>query len=81
MNTAALREQIPCPSTRNQTGQLTRSWKPTAAPASGHQLPDVDAKGVMTRFVSAYIDEVPDLLDAANEVAREAGIESRSNRC
>jgi hypothetical protein len=31
----------------------------------------------MTRFVSAYIDQVPDLLDAANEVAREAGIESQ----
>ena len=32
---------------------------------------------MLTRFVAAYIDEVPDLLDAANEVAREAGIESQ----
>ncbi|MCF5512012.1 hypothetical protein, partial [Pseudomonas sp. PA-3-6H] len=29
------------------------------------------------RFVTAYIDLVPDLLDAANDVAREAGIESQ----
>jgi hypothetical protein len=76
MNTAALREQISrAHQHETSTGQLTRSWKPVAAPASGHLLPDVDAKGVMTRFVSAYIDEVPDLLDAANDVAREAGIE------
>ena len=31
----------------------------------------------MTRFVSAYIEQVPDLLDAANAVAHEAGIESQ----
>jgi hypothetical protein len=31
----------------------------------------------MTRFVTAYVDLVPDLLDAANDVAREAGIESQ----
>jgi hypothetical protein len=67
----------PVPINTKPTGQLTRSWKPVAAPASGHPVPDVDAKGVMTRFVSAYIDEVPDLLDAANDVAREAGIESQ----
>lgn len=40
-------------------------------------MPETDAKAVLTRFVEAYIDEVPDLLDAANEVAREAGIESQ----
>jgi len=40
-------------------------------------LPDTDTLGVLTRFVSAYIEQVPDVLDAANEVAREAGIEEQ----
>lgn len=31
----------------------------------------------MARFVSAYIDQVPELLEAAHAVAREAGIESQ----
>jgi len=41
------------------------------------ELPDTDKNVVMTRFVSAYIEQVPDLLDAANAVAHEAGIESQ----
>lgn len=41
------------------------------------RLPDTDTLGVLTRFVSAYIDQVPDVLEAANEVAREAGIEEQ----
>ncbi len=79
MNTAALREQIlRAHQHEASTGQLTRqleSQLPHLHPAI--QVPDVDAQGVMTRFVAAYIDQVPDLLDAANEVAREAGIESQ----
>lgn len=79
MNTAALREQIQrAHQHETGTGQLTRQLEvqlPHLHPAI--QLPDVDAKGVLTRFVKAYIDLVPDLLDAANEVAREAGIESQ----
>lgn len=39
------------------------------------RLPDDDAPSVLTGFVIAYIEEVPDVLDAAAEVAREAGIE------
>lgn len=39
------------------------------------RLPDEDAAGTLTGFVIAYIEEVPDVLDAAAEVAREAGIE------
>lgn len=79
MNTAALREQIQLARQHEaSTGLLTRQLEaqlPHLHPAI--QLPEVDAKGVMTRFVSAYIDQVPDLLDAANAVAREAGIESQ----
>ncbi len=79
MNTAALREQIQRAHQHEAgSGQLTRQLEvqlPHLHPAI--QLPDVDAKGVLTRFVKAYIDLVPDLLDAANEVAREAGIESQ----
>ncbi|AMB86209.1 hypothetical protein AWM79_13225 [Pseudomonas agarici] len=79
MNTAALREQIQRAHQHEAaTGQLTRQLEvqlPHLHPAI--QLPQIDAKGVMTRFVTTYIDLVPDLLDAANEVAREAGIESQ----
>ncbi|WP_338521825.1 hypothetical protein NUH87_16835 [Pseudomonas batumici] len=79
MNTAALREQIQRAHQHEAaSGQLTRQLEtqlPHLHPAI--QLPDVDANGVLTRFVKAYIDLVPDLLDAANEVAREAGIESQ----
>ncbi|BFT60513.1 hypothetical protein [Pseudomonas moorei] len=79
MNTAALREQIQKAQQHEaETGLLTRQLEsklPHLHPSI--QLPDADAKGVLTRFVAAYIDEVPELLDAANEVAREAGIESQ----
>lgn len=78
MNTAALREQIKSAHQHEaETGRL--------AGLLAKQLPhlhraihlDGDAEGVLVRFVSAYIEQVPDLLDAANEVAREAGIESQ----
>ncbi|MND92764.1 hypothetical protein D3C80_849340 [compost metagenome] len=79
MNTAALREQIQKAHQHEaETGQLARQLElqlPHLHPAI--QLPEGDAQGVLTRFVAAYIDQVPDLLDAANEVAREAGIESQ----
>ena len=79
MNTAALREQIQKAQQHEAaTGLLMRQLEsklPQLHPSI--QLPEADAHGVLTRFVAAYIDEVPDLLDAANEVAREAGIESQ----
>ncbi|WPN47305.1 MULTISPECIES: hypothetical protein [unclassified Pseudomonas] len=79
MNTAALREQIQKAQQHEaETGLLTRQLEsklPHLHPAI--QLPQTDTNGVLTRFVAAYIEEVPDLLDAANEVAREAGIESQ----
>ena len=79
MNTAALREQIlRAQQHEAATGQLSRHLSvqlPHLHPSI--LLPEIDANGVMSRFVSAYIEQVPDLLDAANEVAREAGIESQ----
>ncbi len=41
------------------------------------RLPASDEKAALARFVVAYIDQVPDILDAANQVAREAGIEEQ----
>lgn len=79
MNTAALREQIlRAHQHEAETGQLLRQLEtqlPHLHPAI--HLPEVDARGVLTRFVTAYIDLVPDLLDAAHEVAVEAGIEGQ----
>lgn len=77
MNTTALRQMI------NQTrqhesaqqalerfleAQLKRLHPAIRAPAD-------DALGALSRFVIAYIEEVPDVLDAAASVALEAGIE------
>ncbi|MEB0039167.1 MULTISPECIES: hypothetical protein [unclassified Pseudomonas] len=79
MNTAALREQIQHALKHEaDTGQLSRQLEtqlPHLHPAI--HVPELDAKGVLTRFVAAYIELVPDLLDAANEVAIEAGIEAQ----
>ncbi len=79
MNTAALREQIQrAHQHETDTGQLTQQLEkqlPHLHPAI--QLPEADRKDVLTRFVRAYIDQVPDLLDAANDVAIKAGIESQ----
>lgn len=41
------------------------------------RLPVDDAQGVLQRFVAAYIEQVPELLDAAHAVAGEAGIEAQ----
>ncbi|MEX6674845.1 hypothetical protein QWI18_02795 [Pseudomonas sp. W2Oct36] len=79
MNTAALREQITLAQEHEaQSGQLSRqleSQLPHLHPSI--HLPDVDARGVLTRFVIAYIGQVPDLLDAAHDVALQAGIDSQ----
>ncbi|WP_454254061.1 hypothetical protein [Pseudomonas sp. Marseille-Q8238] len=78
MNTVALRELIQQAQAHEaRTGHLAHQLSahlerlhPTI------QLPDSDANGVLTRFVEAYVEQVPDVLDAANSVAREAGIEA-----
>ena len=79
MNTAALREQISRAHHHEaSTGQLVSQLKKQVPHLhSSIALADGDRNMVMTRFVTAYIDLVPDLLDAANDVAREAGIESQ----
>ena len=79
MNTAAIREQISRAQEHEaDTGllarQLTEQLPHLHAAIS---LPERDKNAVMARFINAYIDQVPDLLDAANAVAREAGIESQ----
>jgi hypothetical protein len=79
MNTAALREQIEKATQHEATvgrlaSQLARQL-PHLHPAI--DLPETDAEGVLLRFVTAYIEQVPELLEAANAVAREAGIESQ----
>ena len=81
MNTAAIREQILCAQEHEaDTGLLARQLE-TKLPHlhTAIRVPEeAHSKNlVMTRFVSAYIDQVPALLEAANEVAREAGIESQ----
>ncbi|MBH3426610.1 hypothetical protein [Pseudomonas alkylphenolica] len=79
MNIAALREQITrAHQHETETGQLKQQLDtqlPHLHPSI--QLPENDAKGALVRFVTAYIEQVPELLEAANEVAREAGIESQ----
>lgn len=79
MNIAALREQIILAHQyENQTGQLKKRLEqqlPHLHPSI--RLPKDDAQGTLTRFVTAYVDQVPELLEAAYAVAREAGIESQ----
>ena len=41
------------------------------------RLPNEDTQGVLQRFVSAYIEQVPELLQAAHQVSQEAGIEAQ----
>ena len=79
MNTAAIREQIlRAQQHEAETGLLARHLAVQLPHLHATiELAEEDRNSVMTRFVSAYIEQVPDLLDAANEVAREAGIESQ----
>lgn len=78
MNTAALRQLIA------QARQQETAKRALAAFLQDQlerlhpsiRLPEDDALGALTGFVIAYIEEVPDVLDAAATVAREAGIES-----
>lgn len=75
MNTAALREQISrAHQHESSTGQLAKQLEEQLPHLhSAISLADGDRNIVMTRFVTAYIDLVPDLLDAANDVARDPG--------
>lgn len=79
MNIAAVRDQISqAHQHERRTGhlkQLLEQQLPHLHPMI--HLPDQDAQGTLARFVSAYIDQVPELLEAANAVACQAGIESQ----
>lgn len=79
MNTAALRELIQnAHLLESRLGHLARlilSRLEGLHPSIN--VAGEDASGTLTRFVHAYIEQVPDFLDAANTVAREAGIEDR----
>ncbi|MBF8744585.1 hypothetical protein [Pseudomonas monteilii] len=79
MNIAAVREQIQkAHQNEADTGQLAQRLAlqlPHLHPSI--HLPEQDAQGTLSRFVSTYVEQVPELLEAANSVAREAGIESQ----
>jgi len=79
MNTAALRELIQHAHQHEAaTAHLARQLEVQLVrlhPAI--RLPAIDAQGVLTRFVTAYIEQVPEVLEAAQAVAREAGIEAQ----
>ena len=79
MNTAALRQLIDRAHQHEAaTGQLARQLDGQLErlhPAI--RLPVQDAQGSLRRFVAAYIEQVPELLDAAYAVAHEAGIEAQ----
>ncbi|CAD5106693.1 hypothetical protein [Zestomonas carbonaria] len=79
MNTPALRELIQRAQQHEAANrQLQRQLEaqlPRLHPAI--RLPAEDALGALTRFVIAYVEQVPDVLVAANQVAREAGIEEQ----
>ena len=76
MNTAALRQLIQrAHQHKASTGQLARQLDAQLERLHPSiRLPVEDAQGVLERFVSAYIDQVPELLDAADAVACEVGI-------
>ena len=76
MNTAALRQLIQRAHQHEAaTGQLARQLDAQLERLHPSiRLPVEDAQGVLERFVAAYIDQVPELLDAADAVAREVGI-------
>jgi len=79
MNIAALREQITLAHQHeDRTGQLRlRLGQQVPHLHRAIQLPAQDAPGTLARFVSAYIEQVPELLQAAHAVSREAGIEAQ----
>ncbi|MBF8778700.1 hypothetical protein [Pseudomonas fulva] len=79
MNIAAVREQITLAHQHEaRTGQLRlRLGQQLPHLHRAIELPEHDAQEILARFVGAYIDQVPELLEAANGVAREAGIQAQ----
>lgn len=79
MKTAALRELIQqaheLEARNGHLARLIQTQMNSLHPSIN--LAGEDAVGVLTRFVHAYIEQVPEFLDAAANVARDAGIEDR----
>jgi hypothetical protein len=79
MNIAALHELIQrAQQHETSTGHLAAQMqKHLGQLHPSIRLPTSDTGGVLQRFVSAYIEQVPELLQAAHQVAQEAGIEAQ----
>ncbi|MBF7144438.1 MULTISPECIES: hypothetical protein [Pseudomonas] len=81
MNTAALRELIERAHAHEaQTGHLARLLKGRRAdlhPSITLSDSTYESEATLYRFVKAYLDQVPDLIDAAANVAVEAGIDAQ----
>lgn len=79
MNTPALRALIRQAQTRDGAqDELTRRIGERRTQLHHSvRLDQGNADQLLGGFVSAYLDQVPELLDAADAVAREAGIEDR----
>ena len=45
------------------------------------QLPRADALSSLLQFITAYIEHVPDFLDAARKISQNAGIEAYTTPC
>lgn len=79
MNIAALQQLIQRAQQHEaSTGQLAeqmRSHLDQLHPSI--RLPSHDTDGALLHFVSAYIEQVPELLQAAHQVSQEAGIEAQ----
>uniref|UniRef100_A4XNJ9 Uncharacterized protein n=1 Tax=Ectopseudomonas mendocina (strain ymp) TaxID=399739 RepID=A4XNJ9_ECTM1 len=77
MNTAAVRQSIAQAQQHEVSSQALARFLQAQLERlhPSIRLPEEDASGALSAFVSAYIEQVPEVLDAAVEVAREAGIE------
>lgn len=79
MNIAALRERIDS-ALQHETDHGTLAAELASRIDGLHRairLPCADAPGTLLRFVRAYVDEVPELVEAAASVATEAGIDAQ----
>lgn len=79
MNTAKLRQLITSAqqleASNGQLRGLLSGLLDNLHPAI--RLPAEDELGVLCGFVAAYIEQIPDVLDAADSVARQAGLEAQ----
>lgn len=82
MNIVAMRERIDV-ALQHEADHGTLAASLTGRVEGLHRairLPDADAPGALLRFVRAYVDELPALMEAAASVATEAGIDAQIKR-